>query len=114
MYFCVDKGDTAKNVFRDHYADLYDLLAKLDDISALALRLYSKKLITEDAYDNISTGGKTGHDKAESVLRALKAIISIQPQSLRTLIEILRRNDALKVIADEMDLELSFQSYTKQ
>ena len=114
MYSCVDKGDTAKNVFRDHYADLYDLLAKLDDISALALRLYSKKLITEDAYDNISTGGKTGHDKAESVLRALKAIISIQPQSLRTLIEILRRNDALKVIANEMDLELSFQSYTKQ
>ena len=101
--FCVDEGNTAKEVFRDYYADLYDLLAKLDSISALALRLYSKKLITEDAYDKISTGGKTGHEKAESVLRALKAAISIQPQSLRTLIEILRSNDALKVIADKMD-----------
>ena len=90
-------------MFREHYADFYDLLAKLDNISVLALRLYSKKLITEDSYDNISTGGKTGHEKAESVLRALKTTISIQPQSLRTLIEILRSNDALKVIANKMD-----------
>ena len=88
-------------MFREHYFDLYDLLAKLDNISALALRLYSKKLITEDAYDNIR--GKTGHDKAESVLHALKVTISIQPQSLRTLIEILRSNDALKDIANKMD-----------
>ena len=100
---CIDERGTAKEVFREHYFDLYDLLAKLDNVSALALRLYSKKLITEEAYDNISTGGKTGHEKAESVLRALKATISIKPQSLRTLIEILRSNDTLKVIANKMD-----------
>ena len=75
-------------------------------MSAIASRLYSEDLIPEDTYDNISTIGRAGRDKAESVLRALKATISIQPQSLRTLIEILKRNDALKVIADEMDLEL--------
>ena len=52
---------------------------------------------------------KTGHDKAELILHALRATISIQPQSLRT--EILKRNDALKVIAEKMDLELSLHSY---
>ena len=91
-------------MFRKHYGGLYDLLTVLNNMSALALRLYSKELITEEAYDKISN--KTGCDKAESILRALRATISIQPQSLRTLIEVLRRNDALKVIADEMDLEL--------
>ena len=83
-------------------------------MSAIASRLYSENLIPEDTYDNISTIGRTGRDKAESVLHALKAAISIQPQSLGILIEILRRNDVLKVIADEMDLELSFHSYTEQ
>ena len=78
-------------------------------MSALALRLYSKELITEEAYDKISN--KTGCDKAESILRALRAAISIQPQSLRTLIEILKRNDALKLIGEKMDLELSLHSY---
>ena len=83
-------------------------------MSAIASRLYSENLIPEDTYDNISTIGRTGRDKAESVLRALKAAISVQPQSLGILIEILRRNDVLKVIADEMDLEMSFHSYTEQ
>ena len=97
-------------MFRKHYDGLYDLLTVLDNMSALALRLYSKELITEEAYDKIRD--KTGCDKAELILRALRAAISIQPQSLRTLIEILKRDDALKVIADEMDLEFSFHSYT--
>ena len=90
-----------------HYADLSDLLTVPDNMSAIASRLYSEELIPEETYDNISTVGRTGRDKAESVLRVLKAAISIQPQSLRTLIEILRRNDALKVIADKIDQELS-------
>ena len=83
-------------------------------MSAIASRLYSEDLIPEDTYDNIGTVGRTGRDKAESVLRAFKATISIQPQSLRTLIEILKKNDALKVIAEKMDLEMSFHTYTEQ
>ena len=115
--FCADEGDdklTAKRVFKKHYADLSDLLAVPDNMSAIASRLYSEDLIPEETYDNISTIGRTGRDKAESVLRALKAAISIQPESLRTLIEILKKNDALKVIANKMDLEMSFHSYTEQ
>ena len=108
--FCADEGDAklkAKRVFKKHYADLSDLLAVPDNMSAIASRLYSEELIPEEVYDNISTSDRTGRDKAESVLHALKAAISIQPQSLRTLIEILKKNDVLKVIADEMDLEMS-------
>ena len=101
--FCADEGDAkliAKRVLKKYYADLSDLLAVPDNMSsAIALRLYSEDLIPEETFDNISTIGRTGRDKAESVLRALRATISIQPQSLRTLIEILRRNDTLKVIA---------------
>ena len=80
-------------------------------MSAIGIRLYSEELIPEGVYDNIITSGKTGRNKAELILHALRATISVQPQSLRTLIEVLRRNDALKVIADKMDLELSLHSY---
>ena len=101
-------------MFKKHYADLSDLLAVPDNMSAIASRLYSEELIPEDTFDNISTIDRTGRDKAESVLHALKAAISIQPQSLKTLIKILRRNDALKAIAEKIDLEMSFHSYTEQ
>ena len=115
--FCADEGDAkliAKRVFKKHYADLSDLLAVPDNMSTIASRLYSEDLIPEEAFDNISTSGRTRRDKAESILRALKATISIQPQSLRTLIEILKKNDALKAIAEKMDVEMYFHSYTEQ
>ena len=115
--FCADEGDAkliAKRVFKKHYADLSDLLAVPDNMSAIASRLYSEELIPEDTFDNISTIGRTGRDKAESVLRALKAAISMQPQSLKTLIEVLKKNDVLKAIAEKIDLEMSFHSYTEQ
>ena len=81
-----------------------------DNISAVASRLYSENLISEEVYVNISSSSRTGRDKALSLLRALKATISIRPQLLRTLIKVLKRDDALKVIADKMDLELSLHS----
>ena len=83
--FCVDEGDAkliAKRVLKKHYADLSDLLAVPDNMSAIASRLYSEELIPEEAYDNISTVGRTGRDKADSVLRTLKAAISIQPHAV--------------------------------
>ena len=115
--FCLDEGNSkliAKRVLKKHLLDLCNLLAVPANMSAIGMELYTKDLIPEGVYDNVITSGKTGHDKAELILHALRATISVQPQSLRTLIEILRRNDALQVIADKMDLELSFHSYTEQ
>ena len=108
MYFCVDKGDTAKEVFIKYYADLYRILTMPHVMSDIAVQLYSSRLISEETYDRVST--RTGRDKADSVLRALRGTISFQPQSLRIFIEILRRSGGpCEAIADKMDRELSLQ-----
>ena len=96
-----------KKVLKKHFADLSDLLAVPDNMSALAPKLYSEDLIPEEAYDNIITSSKSGRDKANLLLHALRATISIEPQSLKTLIEVLRRSKAFKTIADKMDEDVS-------
>ena len=108
MYFIVYRDpELAKKILRKHHADISDLLAVPDNMSAVASRLYSEELIPEEAYDNIITSSKSGRDKANSLLHALRATISIEPQSLKTLIEVLRRNKAFKAIADKMDEDVS-------
>ena len=74
-------------------------------MSAVAPRLYSEDLIPKAIYEDNITSSKTGHDKANLLLLALEATIDAQPQLMKTLIKILRKGDALKVIADKMDLE---------
>ena len=78
-----------------------------DNMSVIALQLYSEDFVPDDTYDNIITSSKSGRDKANSLLHALRATISIEPQSLKTLIEVLRRNKAFKAIADKMDEDVS-------
>ena len=78
-----------KKVLKKHLADISDLLAVPDNMSAIGIRLYSKELIPEKTFDNISTIGRTGCDKANSLLHALRATISNEPMSLKTLIEVL-------------------------
>ena len=104
--FCVDEGDTAKKVLKKYLPELSDLLAVPDNMSAVAPRLYSEYLIPKAIYEDNITSSKTGRDKANLLLFALEATIDAQPQLMKTLIKILRKNDALKVIADKMDLEL--------
>ena len=106
MYIVYDP-EQVKKVLKKHLADLSDLLAVPDNISAIGIRLYSEDLIPEETFDNISTIGRTGRDKAHSLLHALRATISNEPQSLKTLIEVLRRNKAFKAIADKMDEDVS-------
>ena len=109
--FCVDEGDIAKKVLKKHLPDLSDLLAVPDNMSAIGIRLYSEDLIPKATHESTITSSMAGRAKANLLLLALEATIDAKPQSLRTLIEILRRNDALKVVADKMDLELKFCSY---
>ena len=78
-----------------------------DNMSVIALQLYSEDFVPDNTYDNIITSSKSGHDKANSLLHALRATISNEPQSLKTLIEVLRRNNAFKAIADKMDEDVS-------
>ena len=104
--FCVDEGGTSTKVFKKYLADLSDLLAVPDNMSAIAPRLYSKELISKTTYESTIANNMAGHNKANSLLFALETTIEAQPQLMNTLIEILRRNSALKVIADKMDQEL--------
>ena len=99
---------------KKYLADLSDLLAVPDNMSAISIRLYSEELIPEETFDNIITSNKTRYDKANLLLLTLEATIDAQPQLMKTLIEVLRKNNALKVIADKMDQEMSFHSYTEQ
>ena len=92
-------------MWKKYYADLYELLAVPDNMSAIAPRLYSEELITDDTLDNINSTNSKNREKAYLLLRALKATIDTRPQSLKTLIEVLKRNDAFKVIVNKMDQE---------
>ena len=98
-FFCLDEGNSeliAKRILKKHLLDLFNLLAVPANMLAIGMELYTEELIPEGVYNNVITSGKTGYDKAELILHTLRSTISIQPQSLRTLIKILRRNDALK------------------
>lgn len=100
--------EQAKKIFRNYYSDLFAKLLSPDIISAVAPKLYSEKLISEESLDNIDTLGKTGYEKANSLLRALRSTISTKPHSLKTLIEVLKKHDLLEVIADKMEQEASY------
>ena len=103
---CVEERGTAKKVLKKHLGELSDLLAVPDNMSAVAPQLYSEELVPEATYKNTITSNMAGQNKANLLLLALEATIEGQPQLMNTLIEILRRNSALKVIADKMDQEL--------
>ena len=106
MYIVYDP-EQVKKVLKEHHADLSDLLAVPDNMSAVAPQLYSEELISELACKNITASKMSGHGKAHLLLHALRATISNEPQSLKTLIEVLRRNKAFKTIADKMVIDVS-------
>ena len=108
LFFIVNTDpELAKSVFKKYLVALSNLMTIPDNMSVIALQLYSEGLVPDDTYDNIITSCKPARDKANSLLHALRATISIEPQSLKTLIEVLRGNEAFKAIADKMDKEAS-------
>ena len=96
---------------KKHLAELSSLLAVPDNMSAIGIQLYSEELIPKATYENTITSSMAGQNKANLLLLALEATIEAQPQLMKTLIEVLRKNDALKVIPDKMDQELQLHSY---
>ena len=78
----------------------------LDNISGVAPQLYSEKLIPEETFINAITSNKTGREKANSLLLALKATIDIQPHLIKTLIEVLKKSKVFEPVADKMEKEV--------
>ena len=101
-----------KKVLKKHLPKLSGLLAVPDNMLAIGMELYSEDLIPKATYQNTITSNMAGQNKGNYLLLlALETTIEAQPQLMKTLIEVLRKNDALKVIADKMDQELQLHSY---
>ena len=106
MYIVYDP-EQVKKVLKKYLAELSDLLAVPDNMSTVAPRLYSKKLIPEAIYQNTVTSSMAGRDKANSLLLALKATIDAQPQLMKTLIEVLKKNKVSEAVAAKMEQKLA-------
>ena len=70
-------------------------------------KLYSACLITTDCYDNaVDNSPKSDMDKGTSLMRGLRTTINTQPQQLTNLIDVLKKIDAFKLIAENMQDDL--------
>ena len=76
------------------------------------MSLYAKKLITDTTATECMNAGRPVQDRCASLLFALKATVDGKPQAMITLIEVLKKNEAFKEIAEKMDLEVSLHKYS--
>ena len=106
MYIVYDP-EQVKEVLKEHLADLSDLLAVPDNMSAIGIRLYSKKLIPKATYQNTVTSSMAGQNKANLLLLALEATIDAQPQLMKTLIEVLKKSKVSEAVATKMERDMS-------
>ena len=106
MYIVYDP-EQVKKIFKKRYAELSGLLAVPDNMSAVAPQLYSEDHIPEATYENTITSNKTGRDKANLLLLALKATIDAQPQLMKTLIEVLKKSKVSEAVTVKMEQEVS-------
>ena len=75
-------------------------------MSAIGIQLYSKGLISKETYENTIASNKTGRDKANSLLLTLEATIDVQPQLMKTLIEVLKKSKVLETVAAKMEQDV--------
>ena len=76
------------------------------------MSLYAKKLISKTTATECRNPGRPVHDRCASLLFALEATVDGKPQAMITLIELLKKNEAFKEIAEKMDLEVSLHKYS--
>ncbi|XP_019860328.1 PREDICTED: uncharacterized protein LOC109588620, partial [Amphimedon queenslandica] len=93
-----------KEVFREQYGALFDLMTP-ENIAAIANKLYSKRLITDDTLQDCMTDARRPADRAHSLLNALRVTID-QPGVLKKLIQVLKNNEAFRSIAEEMERDI--------
>ena len=94
-----------KEIFREQYAALSDLLMIPENIAAIAKHVYSEGLITDDTLQDCMTDARRPADRAHSLLNALRATID-QPDVLEKLIQVLKNNEAFRSIAEKMERDI--------
>ncbi|XP_019854499.1 PREDICTED: uncharacterized protein LOC105313471 [Amphimedon queenslandica] len=107
-----EERKSAGEVLRENFDTLSDILAAPNNLSAIIINLYAKKLISDTTATECMNDGRPVHDRCALLLFALKATIDGKPQAMISLIEVLKNNEAFKEIADKIDLEVSYRNYT--
>ena len=76
---------------------------------SIAPELFSSRLITPQCYDSaVDDSSKTNMEKGTSLMMGLMSTINTQPQLITKLIDILKKFDAFKLIAEAMHHDLSY------
>ena len=96
-----------EEVFRTHYADLSYLVSDSNNRLPLANELFSARLITLECYNSATDNApKTEMEKGVLLMRGLMTSINTQPQLLQRLINILKKLEVFRSIAENMETDL--------
>ena len=96
---------SAGKVFRVYMEKLMEAIQSAD-IPMVAVKLYSKEVISENTRDKVLLPNLTKLEKNWILLTAVEDAIKTQPQMLLTLLEILNEFKPADLIAQEMRQQL--------
>ena len=100
-------GHSAPEVFRTHYAKLSDLASDSNNRLCLANELFSARLITFECYNSATDSAvTTGMEKGVLLMKGLMSTINTQPQSLPKLINVLKKLEVFRSVAENMEHDL--------
>ena len=95
-------------MFRTHYAELSHLVSDSANRLALAPELFGARLITQECFNSATDNSpKSDMEKGLLLMKGLTSSIKSQPQLLTKLIDSLRKFEAFKLVAEQMQCDLS-------
>ena len=100
-------GHSSPEVFRTHYAELSRLVSDSNNRLSLAEELFSTRLITLDCYNSVTdNAAKTDKEKGVLLMKGLMTSINTQPQLLTKLINVLKKLEVFRFVAENMEHDL--------
>ena len=92
---------SASAVLRAYMGDLVDAIQDAE-ITAITMKLYSRKVISKDTKDRVRLPSLIATEKTSCLLDALESAVTTQPQVLDTFLDILDQYRSSAVIAKKM------------
>ena len=101
--------ELAVKVFKKQFGPLSKLMSVSTNRLSIAPELFGEELITDGSFDEaIDDGPKTDQAKGMSLMKAIKATINERPvESLHKLIDVFKRTEPFKHIADKLTEDIS-------
>ena len=96
------KGNLAWEAFRRSYTALHDALAQPDVATGLAIKLYSRAIITPEVRDAVLTASLTPTLQTNLLLRVVESSINFDHTRLRKFTRVLRKQPVLEPIAKQL------------